>query len=264
MASELIGLSPFENAALVVQLKRLRGPAMLQIMCKVEPGWSDSTYHRRLNDALISLENKGLVTRMVGKGGGMEWHINIETAKLLSKKQLLEACLYLGSNVDTLEAQSFDSSIKLNDLQRQFEAEQMRVSTIKQELEMLKKEQQDSLENQLTAKFPGLSLGRTWVEAFLLLALVELMARHKLAVLDQDKPKDLSFSELFFMLKKVLPEKEGRSFDFHKEILDVLYQFRNKMIHNGLGANVRKNEADAISALVTDIYQQLFGNATNH
>jgi len=38
MASELTGLGPFERAALTVQLRRLRGVDLLQVMRKAESG----------------------------------------------------------------------------------------------------------------------------------------------------------------------------------------------------------------------------------
>jgi hypothetical protein len=258
MTEELSELSPFESAALTVQLRRLRGSDMLQAMRQAEPGWSDSTYYRRLNEALDSLERKGLATRVSNKSGSADWRISKEAAKLLSRDQLFDNCMYLGTKMDSLEAFSTDLSTKLLDLQRQLEKERIHTSTTQEELDSLKKRQQDSLESRLSAKFPGLNLSDAWIETLFLLALVEIMARHKLTMLQQGRASDIRFSDLFSTLKKVLPETEGRSFEFNKEILDVLYEFRNKMIHNGLGSAVRQNEALVINALVADIYQQLF------
>jgi len=47
-------------------------------------------------------------------------------------------------------------------------------------------------------------------------------------------------------------------FDFNKDLVKALYNFRHKMIHDGLSTKVRPKEVEAISVLVEDLYQQLF------
>lgn len=258
MTNEVIGLSAFEMAALTIRLRRLRSADLMQVMRKAEPGWSDSTYYRRLNEALASLERKGLTTRTLNKGREVEWTISKEASKLLSSDELFDDCAYLGMRIDSLETTCSDLQGKLLDLQHQLQSEVASKSAINIELDTLKKVHQESLQTRLGMMYPGLNLSEMWIETVLLLALVEVMARYKLDALQVSKAEDMPFSQLFIMLKKLLPEVEGRDFQFDKDILNILYKVRSRIIHSGLGASLRESEAKAINALVQDIYQQLF------
>jgi hypothetical protein len=263
MADELTQLSPFEAAALTVQLRRLRGTDLLQVMQQAEPGWSNSTYYRRLNDAFVSLEKRGLVTRTYGKGHEVVWTVNKDASKMLSLSELFDHCSYLGANIDTLENTCSALQDQLLHSRRQLEAEIEAKTVINNELDTLKKKYQESLQYRLTTKFPGLDLSEMWIETILLLALVEVMARHKLTVLHADKTEDMPFSQIFMRLKELLPEVEGRVFQFDKDILNILYKVRSRMIHSGLDASLRESEVKAINALIQDIYQQLFEKPPN-
>lgn len=258
MAEELSELSPFEKAALTVKLRGLGGRDLLQVMRKAQPGWSDSTYYRRLDEALVSLERKALVVRAVAKGGYVDRHVTKKVAKLLSPEQLFEDCMYLAAKTEELTVLSSDLSAQLRDLRQQLDAERAKTSTIQKELDSLRKERRSSLEERLIAKFPSLNLKVEWVEALVLIALVEMMVRHKLATLQPGEVKDKGFTDLINTLKKVMPETEGRNLDFNKELVNGLYDFRHKMIHNGLSASVSHKEVEGIAALVENMYQQLF------
>ncbi|AHB14114.1 hypothetical protein [Dehalococcoides mccartyi] len=258
MTETLHSLSPFEKAALIIQLRRLTGKDAIQVMQDAEYGWSNSTYYRRLDDALANLEKKGLVTRIIKENYQLHWIVSKNASKFLSSSELFEHCYYLGTRVDTLETSLCELQDNSRCSQKQLREETESNSTLRIELDELKNENQKSIQNILISRFPRLDLNAAWIEAILMLALVELMARHRLSTLGAEDAQNIPFSQLFIKLREVLPKTEGRSFQFDKDIMKILYGLRSKTIHNGLANNFRESETNTINELVLDIYKQLF------
>jgi hypothetical protein len=252
-------LSAFEFASVVALLEHRSNSETLDLMRKAEPGWSDATYHRRKENALKSLEQKRIISSEI-VDRNIVWHLEENVVKFLPSEVILRSCLFVGENKDKLEAQNNNSENILRDLSNRLESDKIRSSNLEKELNDLKTLNITSIEVTLNSKFPKLGISSLWLRSFVLLHLIETMARQKLYELDSNiKPSDhMEFSQIWVNIRKLLPQKEHRNFEVDKKTLDFLYQYRSKMSHNGLRASFCKNEVEAIELLVSDIYQQLY------
>ncbi|MDP2916879.1 MAG: hypothetical protein Q8O16_02985 [Dehalococcoidia bacterium] len=245
--------STFEKAALTILLRDLNYEESIAVMRDAEPGWSKATYGRRLDDAFISLERKGLVSRQV-EHGFVKWRITKKITNFLSSEQLSD----LIEKYEQIKHESSELKLYLSNLRQQLEAALGEKASIQVELDALKQKCHSSLENRLISKFPKLGLNSDWIQALILLALLEIMARYKLSLLHHEESKDKNFTELLNILKKVIPNIEKRDFNINKDFVKALRDFRNKMVHHGLTTKVSTKEVEGIFALVEDLYKKLF------
>jgi len=106
MTTEYIGsLNGHELAVLKIHIGLFDSSEAFQILRQVEPGMSDTTYRRRLNDASLSLEKKGLLTREMRKDSYTNWSPKAEAIHSLPTGDLNMAIMHLQSKVLGLEGE---------------------------------------------------------------------------------------------------------------------------------------------------------------
>lgn len=255
-----VDLDAWETAALIIQLGGFDYQQALQVLRKVEKGWSDPTYGRRLWAALVSLEQKSLVKRTVAPDRSITWQVTRKGTASLPLDQLSDIVLSLSSELSEARSQLSKLKVQVEEDAQAAKEQRTRATATEERLTELMKSQRHALEDKIAKRFPKLPLSVDWLEALILLGLLELMARYKLGLLSDssEEQRDLNFTQLLETLSQTMATHEARRLDFNKDLLSGAYKFRNKMIHNGLVASIRPKELDAIRNLVVDLYDQLF------
>jgi len=254
MATDASELTPLEHATLVIDSQGLSGQDARQILRTVEPGWSDSTYGRRLQDARVSLERRGLLSRDVSRRE-VVWLPTSDGLVTLMSQELLSVVQRLHRRAAEAEYDANERTTELYHLRLSLETATTEVEQLRQKFNDI----DDVLGSRLIATFDKLGLNETWIEVLVSVTLTEVMARHKLRILDPFKAHEtLGFRDLLRELEVVITEKEGGTFIYNKEVADLLSSVRNRMVHDGLRMELRPRQVEGIIAFVKDLYEQLF------
>lgn len=260
--TELGELEPFEHAALVIEMKGLAGQDALEILRSVEPRLSDSTYYRRLADGRLSLERKGLLTRLVDRRE-IVWLPTPNTFPRLSHKELADLVRELILRHRDAQREAVEKNAEANRLQRMLDAATKEIGELREDTDNLKRREATSLDSQLINRFKRLGLTKTWIDVLVSVTLLEVMARYKLTTIDPSRAEEkLTFSDLLKTLEDAIPSKEGRAFSYDKTVANFLYGIRGRMVHSGPDREIRPKEAEGIAAFVDDLYKQLFEPTT--
>ncbi len=256
------GLSKLESAALIIAIGGLGGQESLAELEKAEPGFSKSTYYKRRREANESLEKKGLLLRVVDKEDLEDWRPTQQAFSSLGAGELTRAFLGLSTRLLQAERRAGAAEIGADSRERELVSMRVKVAALERELAQLKQQGNSSLEARLSQRFPKLGLSSTFMEVLFLLALVELMARNRLASCSPEYSgiaETREFNKLMDTLNTALQKTEGRRLNTRPA--KTLHDFRNEIIHNGLVTDpVHAKELEGIGSFVDYLYQQLFEN----